>query len=101
MIEYSFSSPADRDIVGNASQLKNTLSDKDQAKFDGEIKLWNRDNGVKTTTPTPQAPDAIEEAQSNAASEMPDIGTPTNEEPEFQVINRESFGALLIIKLLL
>jgi len=81
MIEYSFSSPANKDIVGNASYLQQSLSDKDRAKFDGEMTLWMRDNGAKIapaeTQPQADAPDAMQEAQNNAANQT------ASEEPEF------------------
>jgi hypothetical protein len=82
MIEYSFSSHANKDIVGNASYLQQTLSDKDRAKFDGEMTMWMRDNGGSTATPTTQ-PDAIVEAQANAATDNSDMPEVSGEEPSF------------------
>lgn len=43
-IEYSFSEPINKEITGNQSYFYSKLRDKDQAKFEGELLMWNRDN---------------------------------------------------------
>jgi hypothetical protein len=43
-IEYSFSEPINKEITGNQSYFYSKLRDTDQAKFEGELLMWNRDN---------------------------------------------------------
>lgn len=50
-VEYSFSLPssdARKDSEFPESYFNSTLSDKDRAKYEGELAIWNRDNDVPT-----------------------------------------------------
>ena len=43
-IDYSFSTFPDKEIKGNQSYLYTPLSDKDKAKYTGNLAKWDRDN---------------------------------------------------------
>jgi hypothetical protein len=49
-IEYSFSEPIGKEINGNQSYFYSKLRDRDQLKFDGELKNWERDNSSSQPT---------------------------------------------------
>lgn len=52
-VEYSFSKPANEDLVGNHSYFYNNLNHKEQARFEDEYARWEKENpstGNNSTT---------------------------------------------------
>jgi len=74
-IEYSFSAKPDAEIKGNQSYFYTPLSPADQAKYQGELAKWERDNLtlVKTTIAT---------AGAQVTQAMPDVSTPKIDETD-------------------
>lgn len=55
-VEYSFSSLINKPINGTQKYLYSTLNAQDQAKFEGLLNLWNRDNGMSAQPQQNNAP---------------------------------------------
>ena len=79
-VEYSFSSPSNRDIIGTQKYLFSQLSNEDQAKFEGQIKNWERDNGA--SSPQQNASPSKEEYE-NAGAGEPSVINVEEDEAEF------------------
>lgn len=71
VIKYLYSGPADAKLAGKQSYFQKPLNEKDKAKYDAELKKWNRDNPSDASPEAKAEPTKDDDSKVEANDDLP------------------------------